>query len=291
MEDLRETYANLGIIDESELEINDPVYRVYIPVQVATSLLWVENPKLHDIGGTIQSIVRHGFQDLPKFDKNLPNVSGTKGAIKSGNGRIECLAEMEKDGRYELPRGLGKDKAGAWCVPILVGVDAKSLALARAYAIDANNLTMSGGNFSLSDQAKLWDESLYLDILRKCVEEKEFPVSPDSDDISALINRAERKKRQKEEGVYEITPELLERRDYIVIIFDSELDWNAACDLLKIGTVLDLPNMGGRTIPKKGTGRVITAQKFLAITNALKKGETYEPPPPTKEEESKQDGQ
>ena len=50
----------------------------------------------------MSSIKLRGLQEIPKYDKTLS-------AIKAGNGRVEALAQMEKNG-YELPKGVAYEK-------------------------------------------------------------------------------------------------------------------------------------------------------------------------------------
>jgi len=175
-----------NVYQENEIEIKDGPKIVWIRVQDAAKLLWSENPKLHSIGDLVQSIEKHGFQELPRYDINLPNASGDAGAIKAGNGRIETLAAMERDG-MSLPRGLAQDKlTQAWVMPILVGTDADSLNAARAYAIDSNNLTMSGGDFTLGDILKLWSKDTYIALL-KDLTPNDMPISVALEDLDWLL--------------------------------------------------------------------------------------------------------
>lgn len=187
-------------IDEKTLTKNDPPEMAWILVQDALKLLWVKNPKLHDIGGVIGSINKHGFQELPKFDVNLENTQGQMGAIKAGNGRIEALAQMEKDGRYELPRGLALTKDGKWAMPILTGTDAKSEMLAQSYAIDSNNLTLMGGGANVFEMAGMYEQDDYLALLQRLAEAGELPISVDGDDLDSLTGTFE---RPKFEGIIE----------------------------------------------------------------------------------------
>lgn len=174
-------------IEKDNLEFKDPPGLMWIPVQQALSLLWSENPKLHDIGALVQSIEKHGFQELPRYDINLPNASGGAGAIKAGNGRIETLAAMERDGKA-LPRGLALQKdTNAWVMPLLVGTDADSLNAARAYAIDSNNLTMSGGDFTAFDFQRLWNSDQYVDMLKVLAQDGQLPVTVSGDDLDMFL--------------------------------------------------------------------------------------------------------
>jgi hypothetical protein len=175
-------------VDLKNLKIKDGPQLIWIRVQDAVRLLWSENPKLHSIGDLVQSIEKHGFQELPRYDINLPNASGGAGAIKAGNGRIETLAAMEKDGKA-LPRGLALQKdTNAWVMPLLVGTDADSLNAARAYAIDSNNLTMSGGDFTAFDFQRLWNSDQYVNMLKVLAQDGQLPVTVSGDDLDLFLS-------------------------------------------------------------------------------------------------------
>jgi len=166
------------------LEYNDPPRLVWVPVREAVGLLWAGNPKLHSIGDLVQSIERYGLQELPKFDANLENRGGGRGAIVAGNGRVEALAWMEQDGR-DLPRGIAKGPDGAWALPVLAGVDQPSEEMAAAYAVDSNNLTLAGGGFDAFDMARLWDEEAYVALVESLGDMR--PVTVDGEALDALI--------------------------------------------------------------------------------------------------------
>lgn len=165
------------------MEYNDAPRIVWWTVAHAALFVWRDNPKRHDIGGIISSIERYGFQELPKFDAQLPNVGGTLGAFKAGNGRVEALAAMERDDRYGWPRGIARDETGAWCLPVLLGTDAPSEALAAAYGIDANSLTLSGGD--VADFSSLYD-GRYVSLIVELAQMDSLPLTVTGDDVDVL---------------------------------------------------------------------------------------------------------
>jgi ParB/Sulfiredoxin domain len=61
---------------------------------------------------------------------------------------------------------------------------------------------------------------------------------------------------------YKIAPELLERQDYLVILVESQLDWQVLCDLLGVETQVSAP-VESCTLGKKGLGRVVPARVLL----------------------------
>jgi hypothetical protein len=121
----------------------------YVPLRQAQMWDWVQNPKEHDIGGIIESIQRYGFRDPPELDAAL-------GAFVQGNGRVQALAMMRTHGD-DIPKYIGETD-GDWAVPVIFGADAESEAAARAYAIDANNLVLSGGDLGFGEIMALYDK-------------------------------------------------------------------------------------------------------------------------------------
>lgn len=170
--------SELGLTD---LDGEDLPRLIFVSVDDAYNLLWERNPKLHNIGELIQSFVDHGFQELPKYDATL-------GAVKAGNGRIEALYLMAHDAAYKdkRPRGISQMEDGGWIMPLLVGTDAKSVDLAIAYAIDSNNLTMSGGDFTGLDMSRMWGQEQYAELLNELSKTGVFPVSADQDFLDFL---------------------------------------------------------------------------------------------------------
>jgi len=207
--------SDLQVYNSDVLDYNDAPRIIWIAVREAAKLLWDENPKLHDIGSLVQSFEKYGFQELPKFDGKLPNVSGGTGAIKAGNGRIETLAQMEKNGN-DLPRGIAKDKnTGAWVMPILAGVDAETIDIARAYAIDSNSLTISGGDFSLYDHFKMYDDEKLKKVLFMLAENSEASIVIDRDaiDVIMLDNVVNRNDNNSDDEEY---------KDIIIRVYDLD---------------------------------------------------------------------
>lgn len=154
----------------------------YVPLSQA--VLFDKNPKKHDIGLLSESIRQYGFKDPPKLE---PELNDGKGGIVEGNGRIITL-RMMFDQDMERPRGIAEvEGTGEWAVPILFGVDAASEAAAESYAVDHNNLTMAGGDFTAWDMSRMWDEDSYIAVLKGLAEADVMPVSVDGGDLDALL--------------------------------------------------------------------------------------------------------
>lgn len=149
----------------------------YVPL--TQTQRWSENPKRHHLDALIRSIETHGFGDPPKFDSTL-------GALTYGNGRVEALEKMRREGK-KPPRGVGVTEDGNWAIPIVFGVDAKSRAAAVAFAIDHNNLTMMGGGLAVEDLLQIWDEEQLQHVLAQIPDAGALLASLGQDDIDALL--------------------------------------------------------------------------------------------------------
>ncbi len=167
------------VLDEKQLKVKNPQRLIWLLVRDAFDLLWVDNPKLHNVGALVSSIKKYGFKPPPQYD-------GALEAIVDGNGRTEALAWMESQGE-QLPDGLAlHEPTGRWAMPVLVGNDAKSIEFAKAYALDANNLALDGGDFTVWDKARMWDAE-YTTVLTELAQQDALPLSVDGDDLDVLL--------------------------------------------------------------------------------------------------------
>ena len=154
----------------------------YIPLDQV--VLWDENPKRHSIGDLMQSIQRYGYVDPGKFD---PNLNNSTGGLVYGNGRSKCVMLLKQENPDKPPRGVLIDNKGEWYLPVLFGVDAESEAVARALALDHNNLTMAGGDYDMYDMAKMWNQTEYAKLLGTLHDQNIAPVTMESSDIEAYL--------------------------------------------------------------------------------------------------------
>lgn len=162
-------------------DINKPDKLEVKYINLDDARLFDRNSKKHDIGALIQSFKKHGYKSIPKWENRLNNG---RGGIVAGNGRIEALLAMKKDGQHP-PRGIVA-RNGHWLVPVAFGVNAETEKAAISFAIDDNNLTMSGGDFDHFEISKMWDFDGYLALLQDA--DKDFLVSMEQEDIDALVH-------------------------------------------------------------------------------------------------------
>ena len=177
-------------VDDDEL-IGDRLKTIHLSLDWILShksdLPWLSNAKLHDIGGIWQSIKKYGFVDAAKWDRS---INGGQGGIVYGNGRHECLISIlieAKQKGEKPPRGIPTNDEGDWFVPLTVGVDQESEAMAIALGIDHNNLTYSGSTTGLTEMVAMWDQEGLIKLLTECADEYVMPVTMDEDVLSALL--------------------------------------------------------------------------------------------------------
>lgn len=159
----------------SELEIK------WFPLEQVA--LWDKNSKIHNLNGIAESIIRYGFQHPPVYDQNLNDGAG---GIAAGNGRTVALKALFHSGQ-KVPKNIKLDSDGGWLVPVIVGLDAKSISEAMAYAIDDNNLTVNEA-YSAIVTAQMY-ESGYVDVL-SLIDEK--PITVSESDLADIIAEAEK---------------------------------------------------------------------------------------------------
>lgn len=158
-------------MSESEDFVGEELSIRYVPLSDARKWDWKDNPKKHDTDQLINAITRYGFKDPPKYEPELD-------AFGHGNGRTHALVKMKEHG-LDAPRGVLMDDEGEWHIPVLFGVSSASKSVAEAYAVDHNNLTMAGGDFTPEDLASMWEGDGYAKILKGLGDELPQTVTPE----------------------------------------------------------------------------------------------------------------
>lgn len=175
-------------IDRAQLSDGVAPTLIWVRVRDMFQLRWGDNPKKHNIDGVKAALREHGFKNIPIFDPNI--------GVQAGNGRVEALFQMEQDAEA-LPRGILTDTDGAWVMPLVTGVDSSSVAAARAYAIDDNNLMLPAG-FRADQKAAIWNVEDYTRLMKLAVDEgEEMPVTVSEGDVRELLRHLEEDKEEK----------------------------------------------------------------------------------------------
>lgn len=166
----------------------------YVPLD--TVARWDRNAKKHNIPKLIESFIQHGFKDPMKYE---PALNGGKGGIVEGNGRAEALKTMRNQNPKKPPRGVTVQD-GKWLVPVIFGVDAKSAKAAEAYGVDANNLVVMGGDDSVGDVMKLWEDQA-IGLFQDLKQSGFMPVSVDGEALDAMLDAERERLTEREEGI------------------------------------------------------------------------------------------
>jgi hypothetical protein len=168
-------------LSEVKIESQRNVQLRYVPL---SGLAFADgNPKLHNIGDIAASIEKYGFRDPPIWDKTLNNGNG---GIVAGNGRTEALVWMHQQEK-PLPKGIATDGNGEWLIPVVFGCDAESEVQAKAFLLDHNSLTLTGGNFTAVDTGRMYNQPEYLAMLKGIADAGGETVTVDGDALDLLI--------------------------------------------------------------------------------------------------------
>lgn len=167
---------------------------------------------------------------LQQFKQRKPIVVDADGIIRAGNGTYLAAVELGWESLLAIRWNDLKD------------------AEAKGYAL-ADNKTGDLSSFIPS----------MLDSILEEVIEAGIPLeSMGFDEPEFRVRNA---KPQQE-----ISPELFERHDYMVFVFDNDLDFQVAEQRFGLKTVKS-KKMGSSTIIHSGKSRVLTGKKLLEMTN------------------------
>jgi hypothetical protein len=100
-----------------------------------------------------------------------------------------------------------------------------------------------------------------LNALLAGVEFRSDPVNDMLENLCREITQGQSK--GKDVDGLEITPEMFERQDYLVVLFDDEMDWKVACERLGVHTVQNATVQKSSTLKSRGLGRVVPAKTLL----------------------------
>ena len=191
------------------------------------------NPKNHDIGLIVGSLRRFGFLDPVVIDQRT-------GLLVSGHGRCEALQSMREAGE-EPPAGIAGE---GWQVPVYEGWSSRDDDEAAAALVALNRSTEAGG----------WDESALRSILDRLDEIGRLDgVGYTDREIVRLRDRLDHVDPPPAQRTFSL--ELMERQDYVVLVFTNEMDWHTAQVRLGLEPVHGEDSRDG--YERKGLGRVV----------------------------------
>ncbi|WP_290633454.1 hypothetical protein [Aquisalimonas sp.] len=211
------------------------------------------NPKQHDVGLIVGSLRRFGFLDPVVVDQRT-------GLLVSGHGRCEALRTM-RDGGEEPPSGINPD---GWRVPVYVGWSSRDDDEAAAALVALNRSTEAGG----------WDDSALRNILDRLDEIGRLDgVGYSEREIERLRDRLDHVDPPPAQQTFSL--ELMERQDFVVLLFDNEMDWHTAQVRLGLGPVHGPDSRDG--YERKGLGRVVNGRAVIEALPPEGIGGAYAP--------------
>ena len=182
---------------------------------------------------------------------------------------VKVVADSIREFGFKNPIVVDKDKE------IIVGHTrleaSKVLGLKEVPVIIADDLTEEqvkafrimdnkSSEFAEWDYSKLIEEIEGLKAEDYDIELTGFNDKELGDIIDELIDEEEEKKKEDEPEL-EITSEVLEEHNYLVLYFDNSLDWQTAKELFNVKPIHALKSRKG--FEKKGIGRVIDGKVIL----------------------------
>lgn len=220
---------------------------------------------------------------MPKSIKAIKDLSPDKANANRGTQRGRGMVEYSL-GRYGAGRSIVVDKDGNVIagnktleaaeelgLPIkVVQTDGKELIVhqrtdldlyedpaARQLAYADNRTAEVGIEWDAEQVARDVADGVEVDLFFHADELEEIvaALADGGDDAEAAMDA---------EPEMRISPELHERHDYLLIVFDNELDWRAACQAFQVETVRCGP-VGKKTADHRGVGRVIEGKAALRL--------------------------
>lgn len=189
-----------------------------------------------------------------------------KGVLEEVGYADALLARELPDGRLELLDGhLRKETTPDEVVPVLVldvNEDEANLILATHDPLAA----MAKTDHKMLDELAVGivaENRAVQDMLSDMISDPELGIDLGEGSGGGVGGRAGRK--PKGSGELEISPELFERHDYLLVYFDNQMDWQVACERFRVKTVANavIDPASSMNQQQKGTGHVIRGRDML----------------------------
>jgi ParB-like chromosome segregation protein Spo0J len=210
------------------------------------------NVKDHAVPTIISSLRRFGFADPVVVDQRT-------GELVAGHGRTKALHKMRASGEPP-PQGVTED----WEVPVYTGWASRDDLEADAAKIALNRTTELGG----------WDEEPLREILDRLKAESTLDgVGYTDKDLQKIRDKLDKVDPPAPE--MQFTLELMESQNYVVLLFDNDMDWMTAQAKLGLNTVHALDSREGYV--RKGMGRMINGVRVIESLPAEGISNAYEP--------------
>ena len=196
-----------------------------ITINIDDLLEYENNPRLNDaaVDAVAASIKEFGFK--------VPIVATSDGEIINGHTR------------FKASKRLGLEK-----VPVIIADDLTEEQI-KAFRLADNKVS----EFSKWDEDKLRDE----------LKQLEMDMTEFGFEFAELTELLEEEKEKEQEPEIKFTEELGEESNYIVLKFDTSVDWLLLESLFDLPRVHALASKAGRE--RKGVGRVVDGVEFIDV--------------------------
>lgn len=178
-----------------------------------------------------ESAVEPVAKSIKEFGFKVPIVATSDGEIINGHTRFKASKLL----------GLGK-------VPVIIADDLTDEQI-KAFRLADNKVS----EFSKWDEDKLRDE----------LKQLEMDMTEFGFEFTELTELLEEEKEKEQEPEIKFTEELGEESNYIVLKFDTSVDWLLLESLFDLPRVHALASKAGRE--RKGVGRVVDGVEFIDV--------------------------
>ena len=178
-----------------------------------------------------ESAVEPVAKSIKEFGFKVPIVATSDGEIINGHTR------------FKASKLLGLEK-----VPVIIADDLTDEQI-KAFRLADNKVS----EFSKWDEDKLHDE----------LKQLEMDMTEFGFEFTELTELLEKEKEKEQEPEIKFTEELGEESNYIVLKFDTSVDWLLLESLFDLPRVHALASKAGRE--RKGVGRVVDGVEFIDV--------------------------
>ena len=178
-----------------------------------------------------ESAVEPVAKSIKEFGFKVPIVATSDGEIINGHTR------------FKASKRLGLEK-----VPVIIADDLTEEQI-KAFRLADNKVS----EFSKWDEDKLRDE----------LKQLEMDMTEFGFEFTELTDLLEEEKEKEQEPEIKFTEELGEESNYIVLKFDTSVDWLLLESLFDLPRVHALASKAGRE--RKGVGRVVDGVEFIDV--------------------------
>lgn len=221
------------------------IYIKYLPL--STLRASGRNPKRHDLIALSESFSRFGYVAPMILDERT-------GLLVAGHGRLDALRQTKARGA-KPPGRITVDATGEWLIPVVHGVAFASEVDAEGYLLTDNQQVLLGD----------WDDEELARVLADLqAQDGLYGTGFDAQEMLGEKNDIQGGTAEREIVEDEAVP-LSPAREYVVIVAESEVEWERLRTTLGLRTVRRGGYAPESDFAATGLERVIPAARLLAM--------------------------